>query len=125
MSTCCGARRSGQVAEAQMPVTLECDVPATRSGAGEAATHEDQNRMVDLPAGAFLMGDDRDEGFTADGEGPVREVTLSAYRIDATAVTNAQFGALVYASFDGAATSPRIPAAVNDRYRPNPVGSAS
>ena len=41
------------------------------------------------------MGSDAPEGFAADGEGPVREVTLSTYRIAATAVTNAQFATFV------------------------------
>ncbi len=36
------------------------------------------------------MGDDREEASPADGEGPVREVTLSPYQIDATAVSNSQ-----------------------------------
>ncbi len=35
------------------------------------------------------------EGFSSDGEGPARRIRLSAYRISATAVTNAQFAAFV------------------------------
>ena len=37
------------------------------------------------------MGTDDDEGFPADGEGPVREVVLDPFYIDTTAVTNRQF----------------------------------
>jgi formylglycine-generating enzyme required for sulfatase activity len=41
------------------------------------------------------MGTDSDEGFPADGEGPVREVTLSPFEIDAYAVSNDDFAAFV------------------------------
>lgn len=46
---------------------------------------------VTLPEGRFMMGTADDVGFPEDGEGPVREVSVSSFRIDATAVTNAQF----------------------------------
>lgn len=51
-----------------------------------------------VPAGVFAMGDAFDEGYAGDGEGPVREVTLSAYRIDETTVTNAMFASFVKAT---------------------------
>jgi len=51
----------------------------------------DINEMVGLGGGSFLMGTDDDIGFPDDGEGPVREVTLSPFRIDRTSVTNEQF----------------------------------
>ncbi|HTU29012.1 MAG TPA: formylglycine-generating enzyme family protein [Solirubrobacteraceae bacterium] len=51
--------------------------------------------MVAIPAGPFWMGSDDPQGFPADGEGPIREVTLSAYRIDARAVANADFASFV------------------------------
>ncbi len=54
--------------------------------------------MVLLPGGVFFMGADDREGFAADGEGPVREVTLRPFWIDATAVTNARFAAFVHAT---------------------------
>lgn len=54
--------------------------------------------MVLLPGGAFFMGADDREGFAADGEGPVREVTLRPFWIDAMAVTNSRFGAFVDAT---------------------------
>jgi formylglycine-generating enzyme required for sulfatase activity len=41
------------------------------------------------------MGTDDREGFADDGEGPVREVLLSPFAIDTTAVTNADFAAFV------------------------------
>ena len=53
--------------------------------------------MVYLEGGSFLMGTPQPT-FPADGEGPVREVTLSPFWIDACAVTNAQFAAFVEAT---------------------------
>lgn len=54
--------------------------------------------MVYLEAGSFLMGTDDEDGFPADGEGPVREVELDPFFIDATPVTNAQFAEFVEAT---------------------------
>jgi sulfatase modifying factor 1 len=51
--------------------------------------------MIDLPGGRFLMGTEAADGFPADGEGPVREVIVSAFRIDAHAVSNERFAAFV------------------------------
>jgi len=53
-------------------------------------------RMVLLSGGAFLMGAEDPEGFPADGEGPVREVTLSPFWIDRYPVTNATFARFIH-----------------------------
>ncbi|GHJ49098.1 hypothetical protein Cs7R123_64400 [Catellatospora sp. TT07R-123] len=63
-----------------------------------AAASRAAGRTVTLPGGAFLMGTDDTEGFPADGEGPVREVTVRPFRIDPTAVTNAQFATFAKAT---------------------------
>ena len=44
------------------------------------------------------MGAEDRSGFPADGEGPMREVELSPFFIDETAVTNAEFGRFVRAT---------------------------
>ncbi len=54
--------------------------------------------MVLIPGGDFLMGNERDYGFPADGEGPVHRVRLQPFWIDATTVTNEQFNAFVNAT---------------------------
>ncbi|WP_433616401.1 formylglycine-generating enzyme family protein [Dactylosporangium sp. CA-139114] len=54
--------------------------------------------MVAIPEGPFLMGGDDPDAFPDDGEGPVREVRVSAFHIDPTAVTNAQFARFVKAT---------------------------
>ncbi|MFE3519811.1 formylglycine-generating enzyme family protein [Streptomyces sp. NPDC059166] len=51
--------------------------------------------QVAVPGGTFAMGDGFGEGYAADGEGPVHEVSLASYLIDATTVTNAAFAAFV------------------------------
>jgi formylglycine-generating enzyme required for sulfatase activity len=54
--------------------------------------------MVTLPGGAFLMGTEDATGFPDDGEGPVREVRVAPFEIDAYAVTNQRFAAFVEAT---------------------------
>ncbi len=53
--------------------------------------------MVRLDGGSFLMGSN-DRSFSADGEGPIREVSLSPFWIDTCAVSNRQFAAFVDAT---------------------------
>src|SRR5437867_6764124 len=54
--------------------------------------------MVFIPGGEFLMGTDDQEGFPADGEGPVRRVRVKPFQMDRTTVTNAQFAEFVKAT---------------------------
>jgi formylglycine-generating enzyme required for sulfatase activity len=54
--------------------------------------------MVHIPAGTFWMGNPRGDGYPADGEGPVHEVSVDPFGMDATAVTNASFAAFVKAT---------------------------
>jgi sulfatase modifying factor 1 len=51
--------------------------------------------MVPLPGGTFLMGTDDECGYPEDGEGPVREVRLDGFWIDATVVSNQRFAEFV------------------------------
>lgn len=54
--------------------------------------------QVRIAAGQFRMGDAFDEGEPIDGEQPVHDVWLSAFDIDATAVTNRDFACFVAAT---------------------------
>ena len=63
-----------------------------------AARAPDLSGMIRLEGGSFLMGCTDEDGWPADGEGPVREVELSPFYLDATAVTNAQFTKFVEAT---------------------------
>lgn len=67
-------------------------LPAASPGQLHIAVAEN---MVDLPGGTFLMGTDYAEAFPDDGEGPVRAVTLSPFRIDRYPVTNAVFSRFI------------------------------
>lgn len=51
-----------------------------------------------IPGGEFLMGNERNYGFPADGEGPVHAVRLAPFWMDATTVTNEQFNDFVNAT---------------------------
>ena len=72
-----------------------CSGPSAPSGevarpAGDPAPRSVRGQ-VRLPGGTFAMGDGTGEGYPADGETPVHEVTLSAFHIDPTPVTNVAF----------------------------------
>lgn len=57
----------------------------------ERATTGSTEDMVRLDGGSFLMGSEIPNGFPADGEGPVRKVSLDAFHIDRFSVTNERF----------------------------------
>jgi sulfatase modifying factor 1 len=54
--------------------------------------------MIFLPGGSFLMGTNDRDGFASDGEGPVREIRLSPFYIDPYTVSNADFARFVEAT---------------------------
>ncbi|MDA0352326.1 MAG: formylglycine-generating enzyme family protein [Chloroflexi bacterium] len=54
--------------------------------------------MVAIPGGTFLMGSEDELAYPADGEGPVREVSISPFLIDIHTVTNAKFRLFIEAS---------------------------
>jgi formylglycine-generating enzyme required for sulfatase activity len=58
------------------------------------ATAGSPEKMVRLE-GTFHMGSENPEAFPTDGEGPVRQVSLSAFYISKLAVTNRQFAEFV------------------------------
>jgi len=49
------------------------------------------NEMVFIPGGSFLMGTDSQEGFPADGEGPIHRVKVNPFYMDVHTVTNREF----------------------------------
>lgn len=55
--------------------------------------------MIEIPSGEYLIGTNEQEaGFASDREGPQVKVTLPAFLIDATTVTNADFAEFVAAT---------------------------
>ncbi len=85
MKSCCSPARPNSPAPA--PQTL----PKAEAG---LATGD----MVALGGGRFLMGTDYPQGFPLDGEGPVRPVVVSPFRMDRTPVTNQQFAEFAQAT---------------------------
>ncbi|MFC4024691.1 formylglycine-generating enzyme family protein [Oceanobacillus longus] len=51
----------------------------------------ERDKMTFIPGGTFKMGTEDRDGFPADGEGPIRDVTVDAFYMDTYAVTNAEF----------------------------------
>ncbi|WP_339314199.1 formylglycine-generating enzyme family protein [Paenibacillus sp. FSL R10-2734] len=89
---CCSASRN-QV-EKQGAVDVCKEITTVQGLKGD----KDLSDMILIPEGTFLMGTDDKEGFPADGEGPARNVTVSTFLIDATAVTNKQFASFIEAT---------------------------
>ncbi|MBP2380145.1 formylglycine-generating enzyme family protein [Brachybacterium sacelli] len=67
---------------------------------GAASTDGGQHgiEQAHIPAGTFTMGDSSGDRNRADGETPRHEVVVSAFDIDATTVTNADFARFVEAT---------------------------
>jgi formylglycine-generating enzyme len=66
--------------------------------AGVRAATAAGSAAVSLPGGKFLMGTGYAHGFPADGEGPVRAVSLPPFEIDTCPVTNAEFADFIDAT---------------------------
>lgn len=92
----CCAPAGGNPSPASRPTPAAGPAPAFRPApaAGRPSTAPPEG-MVLLPGGAFLMGAEDAEGFPGDGEGPVRPVRLSPFRIDVHAVSNDAFATFV------------------------------
>ena len=89
---CCAPRRTtgAEPSAAAAP-------PGTRAEPVRRDTDDDSG-LVRLAGGTFLMGSEDPGAYAEDGEGPVREVTLSPFRLDRHAVTNARFAEFVTAT---------------------------
>ncbi|MFC7344341.1 formylglycine-generating enzyme family protein [Saccharopolyspora griseoalba] len=84
MSSCCSPSRSG--------------APAAKTDQQIPTGSGDSTGMLVLPGGVFRMGTEDADGFPDDNEGPIREVEVSSFAIDACAVTNARFAEFVDAT---------------------------
>lgn len=97
---CCGPSRrrrpGGASATAEGMTVATAPAPASAAGAAHRAAVLDT--MVELPGDTFLMGSEDRDAHPADGEGPVRAVTVAPFRIDPYCVTNARFAAFVDAT---------------------------
>ena len=89
---CCAPRRATGVEPGAAGSS-----PGTRVGAAHRAS-DDEAGLVRLAGGTFLMGSEDPGAYAEDGEGPVREVSLSPFRLDRHATTNARFAEFVAAT---------------------------
>ena len=55
-------------------------------------------RLVQIPAGSYLAGAEDADARADDGEGPVRNLSVDAFRIAPHAVTNVAFATFVKAT---------------------------
>ncbi|WP_411956235.1 formylglycine-generating enzyme family protein [Arvimicrobium flavum] len=74
------------------------DRPQEQISASASLEAESHPEMARIPAGRWLLGEDRSFAHPDDGEGPVRRVDLPAFLIDRTAVTNEAFALFVDAT---------------------------
>ncbi len=96
------ARRSNAPDNHGVP-SHSCCAPARASGpvpqtVRPARGGEHRIEQVALPGGVFRMGDASGDRNPLDGEGPVHEVHLDPFAIDATSVTNADWAAFAAAT---------------------------
>ncbi|MGZ0174725.1 MAG: SUMF1/EgtB/PvdO family nonheme iron enzyme, partial [Planctomycetales bacterium] len=89
--SCCTPSR-GSVVGGDTPLA-SLEILPEAEGAGLSS-----EGMVEIPGGAFLMGGEGPETWQQDGEGPVREVSVDSFQIDACAVSNEQFSKFVDAT---------------------------
>ena len=82
--SCCAAKRTA-VAEASNQKSGDIKV---HSMTGKNASKEE---MAYIPGGQFLMGTEDKDGFPADGEGPIHEVSVKPFYMDKYAVSNQDF----------------------------------
>ncbi|MFF3619589.1 formylglycine-generating enzyme family protein [Streptomyces sp. NPDC002467] len=82
------------------PLTLvrRPEAPEAAVRAADPAAARAVRDLVPLAGGRFLMGTEDPDGFAADGEGPVREAVVGAFRVAPTTVTNARFASFVKAT---------------------------
>ena len=92
------AAAAGKVHACCVPSIQRAALLKVSHNALQRVTRGSTSGMVKLDGGPFLMGTDDAEGFPDDGEGPVREITLDPFYIDAAPVTNAQFREFMCAS---------------------------
>ncbi|MEV8313911.1 formylglycine-generating enzyme family protein [Streptomyces sp. NPDC059900] len=77
------------------------ELPGPSEGAVRSATaahrppHTEYADLIALPGGTFRMGSEEADANPGDGEGPVREVSVAPFAMDAYAVTNARFADFV------------------------------
>jgi sulfatase modifying factor 1 len=94
-SSCCGPSR--EVNQPVQPIPSD-QQNQSQTVQGQCSVSPHPQRLIYLEGGTFLMGTNSSEGFPADGEGPVREVTLLPFWVDPFTVSNQDFSQFVQAT---------------------------
>lgn len=97
-ASCCGPGPCS----AHLPETIASPASIS-SGSAElravsAADVAGSRLWCEIPSGTFIMGNEGPDAVAGDQEGPLRPVTLNAYRVAATTVTNREFSEFVRAT---------------------------
>ncbi|MGP3971462.1 formylglycine-generating enzyme family protein [Streptomyces sp. 6N223] len=92
---CCPPSRSGSTS---VTLTTLGGSEPSQGPQGSQASQDGWGEWVRLPGGTFRMGSEDEDANAGDDEGPVREVAVAAFEIDAHCVTNARFAAFVDAT---------------------------
>ncbi|WP_307135484.1 formylglycine-generating enzyme family protein [Streptomyces aurantiacus] len=79
----------------KIPNTSETRVSPAVAAARGHPPHTGYADRIPLPGGTFRMGSEDGYVNAGDGEGPVRDVSVPPFAIDAYAITNARFAAFV------------------------------
>eukprot|EP00928_Gymnodinium_smaydae_P028966 TRINITY_DN21951_c0_g1_i2.p1 TRINITY_DN21951_c0_g1~~TRINITY_DN21951_c0_g1_i2.p1 ORF type:complete len:428 (-),score=56.74 TRINITY_DN21951_c0_g1_i2:229-1512(-) len=89
-SASAGEAATGAALASGVDTSLPSDGSKKEVLSAAAARHNDE--MVEIPPGLLYMGELKDKVyFKGDGEGPVRRVRLSGFRLDKYEVSNAKF----------------------------------
>lgn len=88
--TCCAPSADGNA--------VLSTVPTLRRRGGRRPAVRPAARLVQIPAGSYLAGAEDADARADDGEGPVRNLSVDAFRIAPHAVTNVQFATFVKAT---------------------------
>jgi formylglycine-generating enzyme required for sulfatase activity len=86
---------NAEAREAQATGTVEEEIPPPPEGGGAAIIAALERSMIPIPAGTFRMGSDDKDKDARDNEKPAHEVTLRAFSMGRTEVTNAQYAAFL------------------------------
>jgi formylglycine-generating enzyme len=103
--SCCPPRRSCET-PARLPAAPAVNMAASAPPASSppptplpaSESSLDSAPMIALPGGSFWMGNEDEDAWPEDGEGPVRQVQLAPFALDQFAVCNRRFAAFVKAT---------------------------
>lgn len=95
---CCAASRGTTEVELNITQPRKRLVVKKEGQASSAVLESLKQKLVYIEGGTYLMGTESREGFPADGEGPIRKVTMRGFYMSPYTVNNQEFKAFVDAT---------------------------